>query len=210
MNYDILKYKTDANYENEFINDELEQRFIKRYAVLESNIWLIKNIKNLAIEKENSENKILWNVVGYLNLLAFDLASVGYSLIFEKKRWQKIYFARQVVLLIYEALEDIPEILGKSYKSLFIDVPRSSDFILNLNLYKTDLQEFKKLYREYLLHIRVNVCAHRDKDINMQLEIIEEIDPYEIIKLMIDFEKILRNITDHLQKLVVKMVTPIN
>ncbi len=203
--FNFIDYELDDEYERNLLNNkaDFDKRFNERYKVLESNIWTVKHIKNAAIKKSNKENIILWNVFGFLNIIAFDLVSVGYNLIFEDKKWQKIYYARQVSLIIYEALKDIPEVLGKNYKQLFVGIDIAKDYLDELNKYKKDLERYKSEHLKILYEIRVNVSAHRDQDIDNQLAIISKIDPYKIIKIMTDFELILRKLSDHLQKLLV-------
>jgi len=75
-----------------------------------------------------------------------------------------------------------------------------------LNSYKKELEKIKKDNNEYLHTIRINVAAHRDQNIDSQIEVIREINPYRVIRLMFDFEKSLRKILDHLQKLAVRTV----
>ncbi|NQU80368.1 MAG: hypothetical protein HQ543_02465 [Bacteroidetes bacterium] len=206
--YNFIDYEVDEEYENDLLvnKEEFNKRFEERYNVLESNIWTIKHIKKTAIKKEHKENIILWNVAGFLNIVAYDLISAGYNLIFEEKRWQKIYFARQVALIICEAMKDIPEVLSKNYKELFIGKDLAEEYINELNKYKKELTNFKKIYLKKLYEIRINVSAHHDQDIDNQLNIICEMNPYELIKTMTEFEIILRKISDHIQKLVIYTV----
>ncbi|MCE5328760.1 hypothetical protein LLG07_00240 [bacterium] len=208
--FNFIEYKIDEDYEKDLREnrEDYDRKFIERYNVLESNIWTVKHIKKAAINKGSKENTILWNVFGFLNIIAFDLVSVGYNLIFEEKRWQKIYYARQVALIISEALKDIPEVLGKNYKELFIGIDLAEDYLSELNKYKKELEVYKKTHLQKLYEIRINVSAHRDQDIDNQLNIICKIDPYKIIEAMNDFEVILRKISDHFQKLLVHTVKP--
>lgn len=208
MEDQLTSYIIDDDRERDLADNrsEYEKRFIERYSVLESNINLIKKIKKLAEDKGTNDHVILWNVFGFINILSYDLVSVGYSLLFEKKEWQKVYFARQVVLLIYEALNDIPDILGKDFKNIFEDISEAENYLIELKSLKKKFGRFKTIHFEKLKEIRMNIIAHRDHDIDNQLRYIENIDPYEIINIMFEFERILRSISDHLQKLMVQTI----
>jgi len=208
--FNFIDYEVDEEYESDLKLNRAnyDMKFKERYDVLESNIWTVMHIKKAAQKKGSQDNVILWNVYGFINIIAFDLVSVGYNLVFEDKRWQKIYFARQVALIIVEALKDIPEVLGKNYKQLFIGIDLADGYLDELNKYKKELEGYKSIHLKKLYDIRINVSAHRDQDIDNQLAIISKIDPYKIIKAMTDFETILRNILDHLQKLLVHTVKP--
>jgi hypothetical protein len=208
--FNFINYEIDEEYENDIKRNKavFDKKFKERYDVLESNIWTVKHIKKAALKKGSQDNALLWNVYGFINIVAFDLISVGYNLIFEEKRWQKIYFARQVALIIVEALKDIPEVLGKNYKQLFYGIDIAEGYLDELNKYKKELENYKTLHLKKLYEIRIIVGAHRDQDIDKQLEIISKIDPYTIIKVMTDFENIIRKILEHLQKLLVYTVKP--
>lgn len=208
---EFIKYKLDKDREDDILENraEYDKSFEERYTVLQSNITTTLELKALAISLDREDATTFINSYGYLNILAYDLTSVGHSLYFEKGRWQKIYFARQVALLIYEALEDIPVITGKVFKIHFQEVKgiaAADQFLGDMKALGKLLNQFKTLHRERLLNIRINVAAHRDIDINKQLEIIGSIDPYEIINLMFEFEKIVRGYIDNLQWFIVRLV----
>lgn len=127
---------------------------------------------------------------------------------YEHKRWQKVYFARQVALIIYEGMQDTPELLGKYFKTIFADASNSTSYVEELKKYLSELNKFKQSNQEYLKNIRVNAAGHRDQDINKQLGVISEIDPYKIIDLMFSFDGIIRNVISHLQTIIVASVKP--
>jgi len=201
-------YKIDIEFElslhdnKDFFVSEMNERV----KVLLSNIDACEKIKKAAKTQSQKDYIEIWNCLGFINIIALDLVSVGKALILENEKWQKIYFARQVVLLIYEALNDIPEILGKEYKKIFILINESKDYMEQLNLYKKELEKIKKENYSYLHEIRTNVAAHRDQNIDSQIKVLREIDPYKIIKILFAFEKSLRKISDHLQMLAVRTV----
>ena len=202
---ELIKYQIDKGKELDFILNKkmYDERFKERYKVLESNIQLISLVKDIAIERDNFDMITLWNAFGYLNLLSYDLISAGYSLLSETKKWQKVYYARQVALLLYEGKEDIPDILGKSFKCVFDNLAEAKVWLETLKMYMKDINEFKQTNHEYLKNIRMNVAGHRDKNIHAQLDVILNINPYDIEKLMFEFDGILRNIISHLQSLLV-------
>lgn len=208
MEDDLIAYQIDRRFEQEISRDKISivKGFNDRYNVLESNIKLTEKIKRLAKEKKSNENVIIWNIFGFLNILEYDLTSVGYNLVFENKPWQKVYYARQVTLVMYEAFNDLPEVLGKYYKQIFEGIEKAKPYLETLKGYKKDFEFLKNTNFEYLQEIRMNVSAHRDQDIDRQLEVIRTIDPYRVIKIMFDFEKILRKITDHIQDYLVHSI----
>lgn len=203
---ELINYQIDEIKEIDFLQNknEYDKRFEERYKVLESNIQLVSLVKEIAIEQDNLDMTILWNAFGYLNLLSYDLISVGYSLLAETKKWQKVYFARQVALLLYEAKEDIPDILGKSFKCVFDNIPEAKVWLDTLKVYMKDINGFKLANHEYLKNIRMNVAGHRDKDIHTQITVITNINPYYVEQLMFKFDTILRNLISHIQELLVR------
>lgn len=208
MDEELIKYKIDTLFEDELIKDRksFENRFLERYKVLNSNILLTENIKSLAKQKESPENIIIWNIYGFLNMLQYDLTSAGYNLVFENKPWQKIYYARQVILIMYEAFKDLPEILGKYYKQIFNGIDKVKSYLETLKGYKKEFELLSDKNKYFLQHTRMNVSAHRDQDIDKQLQVIRDIDPYRVIRIMFDFEKILRNIAKHIENYLIHSI----
>lgn len=208
MDEELIKYKIDTLFEDELIKDRtsFENGFFERYKVLNSNILLTEKIKSLARQKESPENIIIWNIYGFLNMLQYDLTSVGYNLVFEKKPWQKIYYARQVILIMYEAFKDLPEILGKYYKEIFDGIDKAKPYLETLKGYKKEFELLNNMNKDFLQHTRMNVSAHRDQDIDKQLQVIRDIDPYRVIRIMFDFEKILRNIAEHIENYLIHSI----
>ncbi len=208
---DLIKYEIDIEREKDLIEnrEEYDCLFEHKYSVLDSNIKTAIQLKDIAIGINRDDATSIINTYGYFNLLSYDLASVGYNLYFEHKRWQKVYFARQVALLIYEAFEDIPAITGKIFKIHFEEakgLKAADEFLEEMKSLGKRLNKLKSDNREYLLDIRINVAAHRDSDINKQLDIITNINPYSIIYIMTELEKILKGYSNILQDLIVKLV----
>ena len=85
-------------------------------------------------------------------------------------------------------------------------IAAADEFLGDMKALGKLLNQFKDHHRERLLNIRINVAAHRDIDINKQLKIIGDIDPYEMMKLMFEFEKIVRGYIDKLQWFIVRLV----
>ena len=85
-------------------------------------------------------------------------------------------------------------------------INESKEYMDTLNTYKKDLEKIKIENFNYLLEIRSNVAAHRDQNLDSQIKVIRDINPYQVIKIMFAFEKCLRNISDHLQTLAVRTV----
>jgi hypothetical protein len=209
MENNLLPFIRDDVFDLSILMEKevFEAKYLERYEVLESNIEAAELIKRAAVNEKSNDNVQLWNIFGYLNILSYDLVSVSYNLVFEQKSWQKVFYARQVVLIIYEGLQDIPEILGKYYKEIFKDITVGQEYIDEMNIYKQEFESFRKKNTQYLCDIRMGVTAHRDQDIDKQLLVLRKIDPYHIKDLMFEFETILRKICDHMQKLLVHTVT---
>ncbi len=75
-----------------------------------------------------------------------------------------------------------------------------------LKSYKKELEDYKTEHVKLLKEIRNSSAGHRDHNIDEQIKVIQQINPYETIKLMTNFEKIVRKIMDHLQPLIVRTI----
>lgn len=199
-----LKTQADIELEQELAKQEKELRkiFSANYKTQQATLELFeKSIKHCDFNNFK-DNRIIWNLAGYINIVSYDLKLVGENLFFYKDEWAKRFFARQSALIIYEAINDIPALSGKKFRTLlesYSDAPQL----------KEDLKELMKAINDYkrknfkrLQVIRHNCAAHRDQDCIEQLKIIAEINWSESIGYVTQFDTILMNYGKFMQKVI--------
>ncbi len=123
------------------------------------------------------------NVSLYLLLLDQDLQD--YVLQFSKAtgRRQRVFAARGLAVLLYEAAEDIPELFGKQYRAVLKKFSVSDDIMVALNDGVGCVNTFKKQNSDALKTIRSYVGAHRDKDAAKQIEVLDAINPLAVLSM---------------------------
>lgn len=123
------------------------------------------------------------NVSLYLLLLDQDLQD--YVLQFTKANGhgQRVFAARGLAVLLYEAAEDIPELFGKQYRALLSKFSVPDDIMALLNDGVGRVNAFKKQNADALKKIRSYVGAHRDKDAAKQIEVLAAIEPFAVFSM---------------------------
>lgn len=175
---------------------------------LESNIKY-SIVVNKEASKQHYENIMsISDVFGNVNMIQIDLLTVGYYLLYEKRVLPKMYFARQLALLIYEELKSFERFRGTFRKALkqndndsFIDsLKKQSEENKNKAI------KFDARYKDYLGKIRHATIAHRNPYFEKQINIMMETDPYVIFGLSMKFELIINDLNDILKSYLSRFV----
>ena len=140
------------------------------------------------------DNKLIWNIAGFINIISYDLKIIGRDLTFAQTEWQKRHYARQAYLIIYESVDSLFELLGKDFKDLTHNRLNISEFDEILKDIRKDLNLFKTTYKDKLYEIRNVAIAHRDIEVIKQVEIIQQINWHETIQTISQFDNILNKL----------------
>ena len=114
---------------------------------------------------------------------------------------EKKYVARQLAVLLYEASNDLPNLLGKEFRGSLKTLLLSGEDLTEFNRITKNLNQFKKSNRLLLNELRNFVGAHRDNDAGKQLEIIEKIDLLQMMGLAGDLYAVMNVLIPFLTKL---------
>ncbi|KQS33403.1 hypothetical protein [Dyadobacter sp. Leaf189] len=184
----------------------LATTFSKNFEIQEKTLDLIsKSIRHADFNRFDS-NKIIWNVAGYVNILSYDLKVVVKNLVLAKEEWEKRYFVRQLALLAYEGMNDLLELLGKTFRRTRSTLSNHEKFIDELNTNVSRLNTFKSTREHSLKKIRNVSIAHRDRSSIEQLNVIYDITWSEGISIGTEFDQILNPIGGFLQNVINKSV----
>ncbi len=148
------------------------------------------------------DTKLIWNLAGFINIISYDLKIVGRDLTFAETQWEKRYYARQASLLIYEAINDLFDLLGKDFKSILINKLDTNEIDAILLEVRKDLNLYKSKYFDSLKEIRNNSIAHRENDIFKQMEIILNMSWCDSVEMVTSFDKILNKLGVVMQKVI--------
>lgn len=149
-----------------------------------------------------SNDKVIWNAAGYVNLISLDLKHFSRDLAFADDEWGKRIYGRMISMLIYESMNDLLELLGKDFRVIIKKLSKSEELNLELKAISKKLNEYKLKNFERLRDIRNVVTAHRDKDILEQINMIKSIGWIEIVELCATYDKILYELGRFLQKVI--------
>lgn len=148
------------------------------------------------------DNKFIWNISGFVNLISIDVKTIQVGMYFAETEWHKRFYARQICTIMYESSKDIFELLGKSFKDLISKRIDITSFELELKNIRSRLNNFQSMYSTYLQTVRNNTAAHKDQNILNQLNIITNINWSDIMRTTMEFESIINDLGTFLQKLI--------
>ncbi len=160
--------------------------------------------KNEANKVIFEDNKRIWNISGFINLISMDIKTIQYGMYFAETEWHKRFYARHACTIMYESAKDIFELLGKEFKNLISNRINIEDFEDELKDIRLRLNQFQGKNSVYLSLVRNNTSAHKEKDVLKQLEIITDINWSDTINTTMEFEKIINDLGVFLQKLIPK------
>ena len=177
----------------------------KRINQLEETIGTIREQHKNAKDKGMEHYERIYNVSLYLLIFEYDIAILKNDALFSVRRWKKGFVARQMAILLYEASQDIPNLLGKDFRTSLIEIRVTEDELKEFNAITKALNKFKNEHKDILKKLRNFAGAHRDKDAAKQLEVIEEVDLLGVMELAGDFYKAIRNLIPFMIKIILKM-----
>jgi hypothetical protein len=146
--------------------------------------------------KLNAEShQMLFNFVLYLILLDQDLADFTDNIVCAIGERRRTFFAKQEAVLLYEAAEDLPQLLGRDFRNALKALHISVEHQQNLNAVSSDLNKFWQTNREFLGNIRNALAAHREHDALRYLESLEQVKPLEVMQCAADLSGHLGRLT---------------
>lgn len=133
------------------------------------------------------------DVVDVLNLTQFsvlwnlDLRALLEEIQSRKHGWKKKLAARYLALMIYECLEDLPELMGKRLRLALDAHPRRAELGPRARELAKELSLMKKAHGVTLKHVRSIIGAHRHLDAQEQIETLQSFKAKRIEALGYDF-----------------------
>jgi hypothetical protein len=122
--------------------------------------------------------------------------------------WEQKYYARQVAALLYEASYDVPRLLGKEFRDCIGSIPLWENATSEVNSILKGFYQFKEHNNETLKEIRNCLAAHKDKNAELQLEIIEKLEPLDMMQLLSEFYSLLNSLVPFLTRVVKTLCDP--
>jgi hypothetical protein len=134
---------------------------------------------------------VVYNAALFGVFVQQDLYSYARGLLFAGSGWDQTFFARGMAVAIYEAADDIPQILGKQYRESLHALLRSSNLMVELSAITRKFSQFRKEHGKFLEEVRQVIGAHRDHDALRQSEMLERLDVPKLNDLSAEFQETL-------------------
>ena len=151
---------------------------------------------------------VLYNSICFLLLLHYDFAVLSYNHATEVDELKQNLYARQLALLLHEALEDVPAILGGEFRRAVGTLPSGASHLSALSPILKSLSSLRKTHQSQIADIRNFVAAHRDHDALKQLEIMRGIRSIWLVSISSEFTEFLGNVARALTPLITEMGKP--
>ena len=136
----------------------------------------------------------VFNVALYLLLMDDDLAyftdDLGYAIGESRRR----FLAKNEAILLYEAAEDLPQLLGKDFRAAVTALGADDALKKRLNEASSGLHRFWDEHREFLNGIRNAIAAHREHDALSYVDKLEAVKPLEVMGLAAEFSGLLERL----------------
>jgi len=138
----------------------------------------------------------------------YDFAVLSFNHAAEVDDGKKNLYARQLCILIHEALEDIPAVFGGDFRKDILSMPNGVTHLSLISGVLKTLSGLRKMDQASLSDIRNFVAAHRDHDALRQLEVMRRIDTRWLLALSTVFVEFLGNMAKALIPLLTEMGNP--
>lgn len=148
------------------------------------------------------DNKLIWNISGFITLISIDIKTIQVGMYFAETEWHKRFYTRQVCTIMYESSNDIFELLGKDFKELISKRINITSYEHELKDIRSRLNQFRTAHSAYLCTVRNNTAAHKDQDVLKQLDVISNINWSDTIQITMEFERIINDLGAFLKKLI--------
>jgi hypothetical protein len=151
----------------------------------------------------------LYNVGLFVVLLERDISAYSESIFFARSEWHRQFHARGLAVLLHEAAEDLPQLLGKQYRQWMKDLNLGEPWFNALNSIGKKLSSFRKIHGDFLYDVRNYVGAHRDHDAMTQLDTMTKFNSIDIYRLAAELSEPVRDIVAFYTRLLQYMHNPI-
>ena len=104
---------------------------------------------------------------------------------------RRAFVAKHEAVLLYEAAEDIPQLLGKKFRDAIAGLSVPPERLQAINAVSADLNKFWRTHREFLGRIRNVLAAHREQDALAYANALDSIKPLEVMHRAAELSQLL-------------------
>lgn len=135
--------------------------------------------------------RTVFNVALYLLHIDQDLAYFTTDMVEAIGDRRRAFVAKHEAVLLYEAAEDIPQLLGKKFRDAIAALSVSPQRVQAINAVSADLNRFWRTHREFLGRIRNVLAAHREQNALAYAQALDSIKPLEVMHRAAELSQLL-------------------
>ena len=135
--------------------------------------------------------RTVFNVALYLLQIDQDLAYFTTDMVGAIGDRRRAFVAKHEAVLLYEAAEDIPQLLGKKFRDAIAALSVPPERLQAINAVSADLNKFWRMHREFLGRIRNVLAAHREQDALAYANALDSIKPLEVMHRAAELSQLL-------------------
>lgn len=158
----------------------------KKLTVLEGTIQTFCEERERSLRLGFPNYTTIYEATLFVVLFDYDLTVLRADCVSEFRKSRKNFYSRQLCLLIYEGLDDLMTVLGKSLRKAVEGLTNDPEILKRLGLCTKKLNDLRKTHERELGEIRQAVAAHRDHQPHIQLEVIRRMNQKQIDNLATD------------------------
>ena len=158
------------------VNNTVITSFQENQRAIEANLVARERTRVLADKNNLQEVIFLININQFVMLFNYDLSVLRQDLFVAEPGWRRKLHARLLALTIVEFLEDVGELLGKSFRTRVAAIGDKTASIDRLNSILKQLNQLRATHEAALRDIRNIAIGHKDKDAKRQFEVINNLD----------------------------------
>lgn len=179
------------------LSNQIAENVITQQTILDQLIIGVKECNSKGLKN----TKVIWNLSAFISIISIDLKIIMRDLALAEDDWCQRHYIRQAYLLIYEF-----------YKTYYSE---QKDFYVlvneKLNIDKLEVQrqeiirslrEYKKQYEKTFCTIRNTTIAHRNINVLLQVEMIEELNYSEAFEIIVAFDNNLNQLKQFMHKVI--------
>ena len=171
-----------------------------RYAVRAQTIAATRRTLGHLATFNATSHGVVFNVGLYLLLLDQDLADFTDDLVCAIGARKRSFIAKHEATLLYEASEDITQLLGREFWNAVNAMGISEQLLRRLKAESSDLNQFWQTHREFLGTIRKALAAHREQNALLYLDSLEQLKPLEVMARAADLSGLIGRLLSSLQE----------
>lgn len=159
-----------------------------------SALQTVRNTLQRAARLKAGSATTVFNVGMYILLLDQDIAYFTDDLICAIGDRRRAFLAKHEAVLLYEAAEDLPQLLGREFRDAVKALEASTEQFAQLNAVSSDLNQFWHANRAFLGTIRTTLAAHREHDALRYADALEALKPLEVMGRAAELSQLLERL----------------